>query len=96
MGDFLWGWVVRASARHNRLDCFVALAMTMVLNCLALYLLCHCEPRQWRGNPDNKEQTTIRWIASLRSQWQRGWSTREIKHPCHCEQGGTPPRGNPV
>ncbi len=64
MGDFLWGWVVRASARHNRLDCFVTLAMTMVLNCLALYLLCHCEPRQWRGNPDNKEQTTIHWIAS--------------------------------
>jgi len=44
------------------------LAMTTVLNYLALHLLCHCEPRQWRGNPDNKEQTTIHWIASLHSQ----------------------------
>ena len=59
---------VSRRAVYDWLDCFVALAMTTVLNCLALYLLCHCEPRQWRGNPDNKEQTTIRWIASLRSQ----------------------------
>jgi len=25
-----------------------------------------------------------------------GEKSREIHQPCHCEQGGTPPRGNPV
>jgi len=26
----------------------------------------------------------------------RGIKCLEIQHCCHCEQGGTPPRGNPV